>query len=67
MSADIKPVRMDDGRYYMGIWVKGRSGRNRFTITYYTKDGRFGALGHGIGDGTQSGNLVCKQWWICTV
>ncbi|MFZ2710821.1 MAG: SpoIVB peptidase S55 domain-containing protein, partial [Agathobacter rectalis] len=28
------------------------------TITYYTKDGRFGALGHGIGDGTQSGNLL---------
>ena len=22
MSADITPVRMDDGRYYMGIWVK---------------------------------------------
>ena len=33
MSADITPVRMDDGRYYR-------------------------ALGHGIGDGTQSGNLL---------
>lgn len=57
MSADITPVRMDDGRYYMGIWVKDDLA-GIGTITYYTKDGRFGALGHGIRDGTQSGNLL---------
>lgn len=57
MSADVTPVRMDDGRYYMGIWVKDDLA-GIGTITYYTKDGRFGALGHGIGDGTQSGNLL---------
>lgn len=57
MSADITPVRMDDGKYYMGIWVKDDLA-GIGTITYYTKDGRFGALGHGIGDGTQSGNLL---------
>lgn len=57
MSADITPVRMDDGRYYMGIWVKDDLA-GIGTITYYTKDGLFGALGHGIGDGTQSGNLL---------
>ena len=57
MSADITPVRMDDGRYYMEIWVKDDLA-GIGTITYYTKDGRFGALGHGIGDGTQSGNLL---------
>lgn len=57
MSADITPVRMDNGRYYMGIWVKDDLA-GIGTITYYTKDGRFGALGHGIGDGTQSGNLL---------
>jgi stage IV sporulation protein B len=57
MSADITPVRMDDSRYYMGIWVKDDLA-GIGTITYYTKDGRFGALGHGIGDGTQSGNLL---------
>lgn len=57
MSADITPVSMDDGRYYMGIWVKDDLA-GIGTITYYTKDGRFGALGHGIGDGTQSGNLL---------
>ena len=57
MSAYITPVRMDDGKYYMGIWVKDDLA-GIGTITYYTKDGRFGALGHGIGDGTQSGNLL---------
>lgn len=57
MSAYIAPVRMDDGRYYMGIWVKDDLA-GIGTITYYTRDGRFGALGHGIGDGTQSGNLL---------
>lgn len=57
MSADIAPVRTDDGRYYMGIWVKDDLA-GIGTITYYTKEGRFGALGHGIGDGTQSGNLL---------
>ena len=57
MSADITPVRMYDGKYYMGIWVKDDLA-GIGTITYYTKDGRFGALGHGIGDGTQSGNLL---------
>lgn len=57
MSADIAPVSMDDGRYYMGIWVKDDLA-GIGTITYYTKEGRFGALGHGIGDGTQSGNLL---------
>lgn len=57
MSADIAPVRTDDGRYYMGIWVKDDLA-GIGTITYYTKEGRFGALGHGIWDGTQSGNLL---------
>ncbi len=36
MSADITPVRMDDGRYYMGIWVKDDLA-GIGTITYYTK------------------------------
>ena len=61
MSADITPVRMDDGRYYMGIWVKDDLA-GIGTITYYTKDGRFGALGHGIGENAKRKSLVCKQW-----
>lgn len=56
-TARIAPVRASDGKYYMGIWVKDDLA-GIGTITYYTKDGRFGALGHGIGDGTESGNLL---------
>lgn len=56
-TADITPVKASDGKYYMGIWVKDDLA-GIGTITYYTKDGRFGALGHGIGDGTESGNLL---------
>ena len=36
MSADITPVRMDDGKYYMGIWVKDDLA-GIGTITYYTR------------------------------
>lgn len=56
-TAKITPVKAADGKYYMGIWVKDDLA-GIGTITYYTKDGRFGALGHGIGDGTESGNLL---------
>ena len=56
-TAMITPVKAADGKYYMGIWVKDDLA-GIGTITYYTKDGRFGALGHGIGDGTESGNLL---------
>ena len=60
MSADITPVRMDDGKYYMGIWVKDDLA-GIGTITYYTKDGRFGALGHGIHDMDTSALLSIRQ------
>ena len=67
MSADITPVRMDDGRYYMGIWVKDDLA-GIGTITYYTKDGRFGALGHGeiggvvyFGKKSHIGTLDCNS------
>lgn len=56
-TAKVTPVKAADGKYYMGIWVKDDLA-GIGTITYYTKDGRFGALGHGIGDGTESGNLL---------
>ena len=62
MSADITPVRMDDGRYYMGIWVKDDLA-GIGTITYYTKDGRFGALGAwNRRRNSKRQSLVCKQW-----
>ena len=49
MSADITPVRMDDGKYYMGIWVKDDLA-GIGTLTYISQDGSYGALGHAVTD-----------------
>ncbi len=45
-----------DGAYMLGIWVKDDMA-GIGTLTYYTTSGRFGALGHGIGDG-ETGQLL---------
>lgn len=56
ISTNIKPIRTKSGTYLMGIWIKDDMA-GIGTMTYYTKDGEFGALGHGIGDGT-TGELL---------
>lgn len=56
-SVSVKPVKASDGRYYMGVWAKDDLA-GIGTITFYRPDGSFGALGHGIGDGTDSGKLL---------
>lgn len=50
VEALIQPVQAVDGNYLAGIWVKDDLA-GIGTMTYYTSDGEFGALGHGIGDG----------------
>lgn len=52
----IKPVLTSDGKYKMGIWVKDDMA-GIGTITYYDKNGEFGALGHGISD-ESTGDLL---------
>ena len=56
VSADITPVLAKNGSYMLGIWIKDDMA-GIGTMTYYTKEGEFGALGHGIGDGT-TGELL---------
>ena len=56
ISTNIKPIRTKSGAYMMGIWIKDDMA-GIGTMTYYTKEGKFGALGHGIGDGT-TGELL---------
>lgn len=53
----IKPAQSDDGKYYLGIWVKDDLA-GIGTITCYSPDGKFVALGHGIGDGTTEDGLL---------
>ena len=62
MSADITPVRMDDGKYYMGIWVKDDLA-GIGTITYYTKGRPFWSAGAwNRRRNAKRQSLVCKQW-----
>lgn len=45
----LSPVLCNDGSYRLGLWVRDDA-QGIGTMTYITKDGTFGALGHGISD-----------------
>ena len=49
-STSVTPVMGKNGKYMLGVWVKDDLA-GVGTITYYTEDGSFAALGHGMGDG----------------
>lgn len=49
MDVNIKPVKVGNASYKLGIWVKDDS-QGIGTMTYVCNDGSFGALGHGISD-----------------
>ena len=49
-STNITPVMGKNGKYMLGVWVKDDLA-GVGTITYYTEEGNFAALGHGMGDG----------------
>lgn len=46
----LDPVCSKEHSYLLGVWVKDDMA-GIGTMTYYTPAGKFGALGHGIGDG----------------
>ena len=52
----VSAVEVKDGNYMLGIWVKDDMA-GIGTMTYYSENGSFGALGHGIGDG-ETGELL---------
>ncbi|NLJ90883.1 MAG: SpoIVB peptidase [Clostridiales bacterium] len=45
----ITPVKSETGEYKIGIWIRDDT-QGIGTMTFTTKDGEFGALGHGITD-----------------
>ena len=49
INVKIKSVKVDEGKYKLGIWVKD-SMQGLGTVTYITSENEFGALGHGIHD-----------------
>ncbi len=52
----VKAVPTAENKYMLGIWVKDDIA-GIGTMTYYTTDGYYGALGHGMGDG-ETGELL---------
>jgi stage IV sporulation protein B len=52
----VDAIQAKSGAYMLGIWVKDDMA-GIGTMTYYSADGQFGALGHGIGDG-ETGQLL---------
>ena len=53
---NIKPVQTGKEEYKLGIWVRDDT-QGIGTVTYVTKDGFFGALGHGVSD-ADTGKLL---------
>lgn len=45
----ISPVKTSNGEYKIGVWIRDNT-QGIGTLTFVTKDGKFGALGHGITD-----------------
>ena len=50
ISTSVTPIMGKNGKYMLGVWVKDDLA-GVGTITYYTEEGSFAALGHGMGDG----------------
>ena len=60
----LEPVRDENGRLKIGTWVRDDC-QGLGTLTYIDKNGRFGALGHGISD-IDTGKLVnCEDMVDC--
>ena len=55
----VTPVKDQQGKYKLGIWVRDDT-QGIGTLTYVKEDGSFGALGHGISD-TDTGDLMNIQ------
>ncbi len=60
LTVAVKPVETKPDEYKLGIWVRDNV-QGLGTITFMTRDGAFGALGHGIHDMDTSALLSIRQ------
>ena len=56
IEVGVTPVPVDSNKFKIGVWVKDDMA-GIGTMTYYSPEKKFGALGHGVGDG-ESGALL---------
>lgn len=59
LNVSATPVNSKNGNYMLGIWVKDDLA-GVGTITYFTEEGEFAALGHGMGNGETEELLEVK-------
>lgn len=59
----ITPVKTADGDYKIGTWIRDNT-QGIGTMTFTTKDGKFGALGHGITDVDTSLIMEIQQGYL---
>lgn len=54
------PVKAENEQYMLGIWVRDDLA-GIGTLTYYTEEGKYGALGHPVSDGDTGTRVEVKQ------
>lgn len=55
-----EPVKAENEQYMLGIWVRDDLA-GIGTLTYYTEDGEYGALGHPVSDGDTGTQIAIKN------
>jgi len=60
----INAIETERNHYKLGIWVRDDT-QGIGTLTYTTKDGEFGALGHGINDVDTGTLMEIKDGYLC--
>lgn len=63
LEVAVNPVKNIRGNYMIGVWVRDDLA-GVGTMTYYEKNGDFGALGHAISDGDTGMPLEMSEGWI---
>lgn len=59
----MNPVKNENGNYMLGIWVRDDLA-GVGTLTYYTDDGTYGALGHAISDGDTGTMMNMSEGYV---
>ena len=55
-----EPVKAENDQYMLGIWVRDDLA-GVGTLTYYTEEGEYGALGHPVSDGDTGTKVAIKE------
>lgn len=63
IEVSMTPVKSRQGKHLLGIWVRDDLA-GVGTLTYYEKNGNFGALGHAVSDGDTGTQMSLSEGWI---